>query len=124
MKGLSSPREQAVKLLDQFGLTEAGERLISTYSAGMKQRLLVAQALLGEPELVVLDEPTANLDPNGRVLICDAISSISMETGTRFLISSHLLFDLEHVCDWLSFMDAGRLKENGPIRGSWISIGA
>jgi ABC-2 type transport system ATP-binding protein len=115
MKGLSSPRDQAIRLLDQFGLTKARDRLISTYSAGMRQRLLVAQALLGEPKLVVLDEPTANLDPNGRILVCDAISSKSMETGTRFLVSSHLMFDLESVCDWLSFMDSGRLKENGPI---------
>lgn len=115
MKGVSSPREQAVKLLEQFGLANAKDRLVSTYSAGMRQRLLVAQALLGEPGLVVLDEPTANLDPNGRILICDAISSKSMEEGTRFLVSSHLMFDLESICDWLSFMDSGRLKENGPI---------
>ncbi|MEM2415605.1 MAG: ABC transporter ATP-binding protein [Thermoproteota archaeon] len=116
MKGLSSPKEQAVKLLNQFSLVEAKDRMVSTYSAGMKQRLLIAQTLLGEPELVVLDEPTANLDPNGRIIICDAISSISMETGTRFLISSHLLFDLESICDWLSFMHSGKLKENGPIQ--------
>lgn len=115
MKGLPSAREQAIRLLDQFGLTNAKDRLVSTYSAGMRQRLLVAQAMLGEPELVVLDEPTANLDPNGRILICDAISSKSMGEGTRFLVSSHLMFDLESICDWLSFMDSGRLKENGPI---------
>lgn len=115
LRGLLNPKEQARDILKVVGLSQAARRTIRTYSAGMYQRLGLAQALVGEPELVILDEPAANLDPLGRVDVLEVISTFSKERGVKFLISTHILYDVERVCDWISIIDVGKIREQGSV---------
>ena len=100
-------------LLDRVGLLGRGDDRYRSYSLGMKQRLGIAAALLGDPALLVLDEPANGLDPQGvremRALIGDLRGS-----GRTVLVSSHDLSELEQVCDWLVLIDAGRSLYQGP----------
>ncbi len=113
--GIRNPEEQAVRLLSSVGFSEAADRKINTYSAGMVQRIGLAQALIGEPELVILDEPTANLDPIGRAEFLEKIRELHQEHGISFLISTHILGELERVCDQVAIIDRGVVKEQGEI---------
>lgn len=101
--------------LKDVGLGEAADRSIKTYSAGMFRRLGLAQALIGNPELAILDEPTANIDPFGRIAILEKIKQMHQEKGTSFLISTHILSDLEKVCSWLSIIDKGKIVDQGNV---------
>ena len=104
------------ELLELVGLTDrAGDRF-GRYSLGMKQRLGIAAALLGDPELLVLDEPTNGLDPVGITEMRDLIGRVA-SGGRTVLVSSHLLSELEHVCDWLLIIDDGRLVYAGEREG-------
>ena len=104
------------ELLDLVGLADrAGDRF-GRYSLGMKQRLGIAAALLGDPELLVLDEPTNGLDPVGISEMRDLIGRLAGGDRT-VLVSSHLLSELEHVCDWLLIIDGGRLVYAGEREG-------
>lgn len=108
--------EQHVKdALSDVGLADAAEKKIKAYSAGMFRRLGLAQALIGEPEFAILDEPTANIDPLGRIALLDKIKQLHKDCGTSFLISTHILSDLEKVCNWLSIIDDGRIVDQGNI---------
>jgi ABC-2 type transport system ATP-binding protein len=112
-----SQASQVVKeLLNDVGLSEAKDKKIKGYSAGMFRRLGFAQALIGDPELAILDEPTANIDPLGRITLLDTIKQIHKDRGTSFLISTHILSDLEKVCNWLSIIDAGRIVDQGYVK--------
>ncbi len=113
--GVNRPRERATELLKTVGFSEAADRSISTYSAGMVQRIGLAQALIGDPELVILDEPTANLDPIGRVEFLETIRSLHEEHGMSFIISTHVLGELETVCDQVAIINRGIVKEQGGI---------
>jgi len=113
--GIKNPKEQATKLLKDVGFSKAADRKMSTYSAGMVQRIGLAQALIGEPELVILDEPTANLDPIGRVEFLEKIRELHKEHGISFLISTHILSELEIVCDQVAIINKGVVKEQGSI---------
>ncbi|HEY9316170.1 AAA family ATPase [Williamsia sp.] len=94
------------------GLGDRGGDRFGSYSLGMKQRLGIAAALIGDPELVILDEPTNGLDPQGMQEVRDLIRHIS-EQGRTVIISSHLLSELEQVCDWLVVLDHGGLVYAG-----------
>jgi ABC-2 type transport system ATP-binding protein len=102
-------------LLDEVGLGGRGDDRYRTYSLGMKQRLGIAAALLGDPDLLILDEPANGLDPQGvremRTLIGGLVGS-----GRTVLVSSHDLSELEQVCDWLVLIDTGRSIYQGPTR--------
>jgi ABC-2 type transport system ATP-binding protein len=98
------------RLLDLVGLAD---RRGGRFSLGMKQRLGIAAALLGDPALLVLDEPTNGLDPAGMRDMRALISQLASEDRT-ILVSSHLLAELEQVCDWLIIVDAGRIQYCGP----------
>jgi ABC-2 type transport system ATP-binding protein len=101
-------------VLDVVGLTDrAGDRY-GEYSMGMKQRLGIAAALLGEPELLVLDEPTNGLDPGGIIEMRGLIRTAARDGDRTVLVSSHLLSELEQVCDWLIVIDRGALVYQGP----------
>jgi ABC-2 type transport system ATP-binding protein len=101
------------ELLRRVGLDARGGDRFSQYSLGMKQRLGIAAALLGDPELLVLDEPTNGLDPAGINEIRQFI--LKLADGKRtVLVSSHILSELEHVCDWLIVIDEGSLLYQGP----------
>ncbi len=95
-------------LLVRVGLAEASHRRVRDYSKGMKQRLGLAQALLGEPELVFLDEPTSGLDPLGRRLVRDVIRELRA-AGTTVFLNSHLLSEVEVTCDRVVFVKGGRV---------------
>jgi ABC-type multidrug transport system ATPase subunit len=100
-------------LLELVGLTDAGDRQIGHLSAGMQQRLGIALAFAGEPELIVLDEPTANLDVFGREQILSLVSRLHHESGVSFIISSHIISELEQVCTHIALMDKGRAIVQG-----------
>ena len=104
-----SSLEQAVEgLLRRVELREAGDQCLREYSKGMRQRIGLAQALLGEPELVFLDEPTSGLDPLGRLLVRDVIRDLKAR-GTTVFLNSHLLSEVEVTCDRVAFVKHGRV---------------
>jgi ABC-2 type transport system ATP-binding protein len=113
--GAANPRERAAEMLGTVGFSDAADRNIGTYSAGMVQRIGLAQALMGQPELVILDEPTANLDPIGRVEFLEKIRELHQEKGISFIISTHVLSELEIVCDQVAIITGGVVKEQGKI---------
>ena len=102
-------------LLDTVGLTGRGHDRYRSYSLGMKQRLGIAAALLGDPALLILDEPANGLDPQGVREMRSLISRLA-ESGRTVLVSSHDLSELEQVCDWLVLIDTGRSLYQGPTR--------
>ncbi len=111
MSGLpaTAARERAADSLRHVGLYEERYRQIGTYSTGMKQRVKLAQALVGDPRLLLLDEPTNGLDPAGRTSMLELIARIGAEFGISILVASHLLGEIEQICDGLVAIEAGRL---------------
>ncbi|HEX3087914.1 MAG TPA: ATP-binding cassette domain-containing protein [Ilumatobacteraceae bacterium] len=103
------------RLLDEVGLDGRGADSYRNYSMGMKQRLGIAAALLGDPDLLILDEPSNGLDPQGVREVRALIGSLA-GTGRTVLVSSHDLSELEQVCDWLVLIDTGRSLYQGPTR--------
>lgn len=106
------PAHNIPELIDMVGLSGRENDKYGSYSLGMKQRLGIAASLLGDPELVILDEPTNGLDPTGMHEIRRIISDIA-ESGRTVVVSSHLLSELEQVCDWLVVIDHGGLTYLG-----------
>jgi ABC-2 type transport system ATP-binding protein len=102
-------KERAAESLRHVGLHEERYRLIGTYSTGMKQRVKLAQALAGDPRLLLLDEPTNGLDPAGRNAMLELIGRIGTEFGISIVVASHLLGEIERICDHLVAIEAGRL---------------
>ena len=96
-------------VLDYVGLADERYRLVHTYSTGMRQRVKLAQALVHDPELLLLDEPTNGLDPQGRELMLELVTDLSRNCGISVLYSSHLLADVEQVCDTVMILRDGRL---------------
>jgi ABC-2 type transport system ATP-binding protein len=111
----SAARERTADILRHVGLFEERYRPIGTYSTGMKQRVKLAQALVHDPRLLMLDEPTNGLDPAGRDEMLDLIRRIGHEFGISILMSSHLLGEIERACDNLVVIDAGRLMRADTI---------
>ena len=107
-------RRRARALLDRVGLGRAGDRALRKYSKGMLQRLGIAQALVNDPELVVLDEPMSGLDPIGRKEIRDLIVELKHE-GKTVLFSTHILSDVELICDRVAMVVGGRMRDVGPL---------
>ena len=100
-------KKQVERTLELTGLQSAAKRRIGGYSGGMKQRLAIAQALIGEPQVLILDEPTSSLDPAGRHEFLDMIANLKGEVTVFF--SSHILGDIERVCDTIAVIHEGRL---------------
>ncbi|MFN0030094.1 MAG: ABC transporter ATP-binding protein [Acidimicrobiales bacterium] len=105
--------EQVDLLIDVVGLSGRGDDRYRSYSLGMKQRLGIAGALLGEPELLILDEPANGLDPEGVSEMRGLIGGLA-HSGRTVLVSSHDLSELEQMCDWLVLIDKGRCAFAGP----------
>lgn len=113
---LSQPlaRQRIKEVLEQVGLTQAAHRAAGSYSTGMKQRLGLGLALLNQPGLLILDEPTNGLDPNGMKEIRDLVLQLSRQ-GTTVLLSSHLLNEVEQICSRLALIHRGRLVLEGRL---------
>ena len=113
LKGMTKSRAQkrCAKLLDEVGLKEMGDKKIKTYSGGMKQRLGIAQALLSHPRILILDEPTAGLDPKERVRFRDMIAALVKESIV--ILSTHIVSDIEHIADRILLMKDGQIIFNG-----------
>ncbi|MEU8173082.1 ABC transporter ATP-binding protein [Microbispora hainanensis] len=118
MSGLprTAARERAADTLRHVGLDEERYRPMGGYSTGMRQRVKLAQALVHDPKLVFLDEPTNGLDPQGRDDMLALIRRVGTEFGISVLVTSHLLGELERVCDHVIVIDGGRLLRSSAIR--------
>ncbi len=110
-------RTRAADVLRHVGLDEERYRAIGEYSTGMKQRVKLAQALVHDPVLVLLDEPTTGLDPGGREEMLEMIRRIGRDFGISILLSSHLMGDIESTCDRIIVLDGGHVTEVGAVSG-------
>lgn len=110
---ISAKRIEA--LLKEVGLYEEAEKKVGTYSKGMRQRLGIAEVLVKEPRLIFLDEPTIGLDPDGTNRMLDLIHSLSREKNMTIFLSSHLLDQVQRICDRVGIMIKGELVAMGPI---------
>jgi ABC-2 type transport system ATP-binding protein len=108
-------RAVATSLLHEVGLGERRRSLISTYSRGMRQRLGIARALVNEPQVVFLDEPTLGLDPAGQRQILGTVRRIAGERGATVLLSTHLLAEVEETCSRVLILNRGRVAAQGTV---------
>src|SRR4029079_13387000 len=113
------PRKDASRrahdLLSFLGLDDSRYRKLEEYSTGMKQRLKLAQALVHDPPLLLLDEPTSGLDPAGRDAMLQLLDTLAREHGKSFLLSTHLLGDVERVCRHVVILHQGRILRQGGV---------
>lgn len=112
--GLSS-KDRVHEVLELVGLKDRAKDKFKTYSLGMKQRLGIANALLNNPRLVILDEPTNGLDPQGMKEVRDLILKLSLEKKITFLISTHLLHEVEQICNKVVVLNNGRIVAQGKV---------
>lgn len=127
LKGLTKPqaKQRTTELLQLVSLQNVAKKKIKTYSGGMKQRLGIAQALLGQPALLVVDEPTAGLDPKERVRFRNLMEALGKESVV--LLSTHIVSDIEHIADTVLIMKSGKLiyqdkwtEENGSLEDFYL----
>ncbi|HEX2883097.1 MAG TPA: ABC transporter ATP-binding protein [Candidatus Limnocylindria bacterium] len=111
----SAARERTADVLRHVGLYEERYRAIGGYSTGMKQRVKLAQALVHDPRILFLDEPTNGLDPAGRDEMLSLIERIGRDFGMTVIVASHLLGEIERVADWLVAIDEGHLLRTAPL---------
>ena len=116
--GLQSPvtRRRIMEELERVGLADRADDPVRTYSHGMNQRLGLALILLNEPELVILDEPTTGLDPQGMKEVRELILELSRERGVTIVLSSHLLYEVEMIATQMAIIHQGRLRVEGSVR--------
>jgi ABC-2 type transport system ATP-binding protein len=117
------PAERADELLERFGLTEAADRMASTYSGGMRRRLDLAASLVRRPEVLFLDEPTTGLDPASRNQIWDAVRELTAD-GTTVLLTTQYLEEADRLADDIVLVDHGRVAHSGTPDQFKASIGA
>ncbi len=128
IKNLDSPTQRIEKVLTEVDLIGRKNSKFKTFSLGMKQRLAIASALLNDPEILVLDEPTNGLDPQGIAEIRELIRTIS-KSGKTIVIASHMLDEIEKVCTHVAILKFGQLIKQGPIENiigsdNFIMLGA
>ena len=110
-----APKDDVSRLLEAVGLTHAARRAVGGYSLGMRQRLGIAQALVGTPRVVVLDEPMNGLDPAAIHMVRKLIQKERRERGVTFFLSSHLLHDVETLCDHVGVLHRGRMVKESDM---------
>lgn len=114
LRHVADPRRVADELLERFGLTEAADRRTGTYSGGMVRRLDIAMSLIGDPQVVVLDEPTTGLDPQGRLEVWETITGLA-QRGTTVLLTTQYLDEAEHLADRVAILHEGRILVEGTV---------
>ncbi len=114
LKGVPLPRPRALALLEEVGVAAAAGRRVGAFSKGMRQRVGLAAALVGDPELLVLDEPTDGLDPIGRVEV-RALLARRLAAGATLFLNSHLLAETERICGRVGILVEGRIAREGPL---------
>jgi ABC-2 type transport system ATP-binding protein len=114
LRHLKNPGRIADDLLQRFSLTEAAGRRVATYSGGMRRRLDIAMSLIGEPEVIFLDEPTTGLDPEARIEVWDAVKQLAAG-GTTVLLTTQYLDEAEHLADRIAILHEGRIIVNGTL---------
>ena len=112
----SDALQRAHEVLHYIGVGEERYRKISTYSTGMRQKIKLAQALVHDPDLLLLDEPTNGLDPHGRDEMLSLIRSLAYDEKKNILLSSHLLPDVEYICENVVIMSSGQILKQGNIK--------
>jgi ABC-2 type transport system ATP-binding protein len=114
LRHLKDPGAIANGLLERFALTDAASRKVSTYSGGMRRRLDIAMSLIGSPRVIFLDEPTAGLDPEGRLEVWQAVRELA-EHGTTVLLTTQYLDEAEQLADRIAILNEGRIIVNGTL---------
>ena len=114
LRHLKDPERIADDLLDRFSLTSAATRRVSTYSGGMRRRLDIAMSLIGNPPVIFLDEPTAGLDPEGRIEVWQAVKELAGQ-GTTVLLTTQYLDEAEQLADRIAILHEGRIIANGTL---------
>ncbi|AOM82284.1 ABC-type multidrug transport system, ATPase component [Salisediminibacterium beveridgei] len=112
LKG-SDLKERIAERLEMVGLTDRKDDLIKTYSGGMKRRINIACALLHDPEILIMDEPTVGIDPQSRTYILEMVKLLNEEKGMTILYTSHYMEEVERLCDRIYIMDHGQIIANG-----------
>jgi ABC-type multidrug transport system ATPase subunit len=114
---IESPKKRIMEVLELVGLDKRYKSKVKTFSHGMKQRLGIAQALLHDPELIILDEPTTGLDPQGMKEIRDLIIHLSKDQKKTVFLSSHILYEVEMVADRMIIINKGSTQVEGDVQG-------
>ncbi|WJL97301.1 ABC transporter ATP-binding protein [Microbacterium sp. ET2] len=114
LRHVADPAEVADRLLERFSLTEAGGRRVGTYSGGMRRRLDIAMSLIGDPPVVLLDEPTTGLDPQARIEVWDAVRELA-RGGTTILLTTQYLDEAEQLADRIAILHEGRIIAEGTL---------
>ena len=120
--GPADAKTRAAELLEQFGLTEAADRLAKTYSGGMRRRLDLAASLVGRPEVIFLDEPTTGLDPGKREDVWEIVRTL-VDDGATVLLTTQYLEEADALADEISVIDKGRVIAHGTANGLKRRIG-
>jgi ABC-2 type transport system ATP-binding protein len=114
LRHLKNPRQVADDLLNRFGLTEAADRRVSTYSGGMRRRLDIAMSLIGKPQLIFLDEPTNGLDPEARIEVWKTVKELANH-GTTVFLTTQYLDEAEQLADQIAILHEGKIIAHGTL---------
>ncbi|SHH96419.1 ABC transporter ATP-binding protein [Desulfosporosinus lacus] len=114
LRYLKNPRQVADDLLNRFGLTDAADRRVSTYSGGMRRRLDIAMSLIGKPQLIFLDEPTTGLDPEARIEVWKVVKELANK-GTTVFLTTQYLDEAEQLADRIAILHEGKIIANGTL---------
>src|SRR5215208_4985903 len=114
LRHLKNPRQVADDLLDRFGLADAADRRVSTYSGGMRRRLDIAMGLVGKPHVIFLDEPTTGLDPEARLEVWKTVKELA-QNGTTVFLTTQYLDEAEQLADRIAILHEGKIIANGTL---------
>ena len=114
LRHLKNPRQVADDLLNRFGLTDAADRRVSTYSGGMRRRLDIAMSLVGKPQIIFLDEPTTGLDPEARLEVWKTVKELA-HNGTTVFLTTQYLDEAEQLADRIAILHEGKIIANGTL---------
>lgn len=114
LRYLKNPRQIAEELLQRFGLTDAADRRVATYSGGMRRRLDIALSLVGKPQIIFLDEPTTGLDPEARIEVWKIVKELS-DGGTTVFLTTQYLEEAEQLADQIAILHEGRIIASGTL---------